>query len=373
MPRRARRARRLFPEPPRPYTRRVERFAILTGSPGAIPDAVAAALGRAGLSVRHAPIAPDGRPRLEIDARGAEAVVHLGVRTPRDLDERSRARIEAAAAGAVAALAREAGARRLVHVSTAAVYGTPRNLPCREGELKAPRTALERIRWRAEQASWAEFRRGAPLTVLRPTILYGPGLTGGPVRALTFFALLGGRQRIPIIRRGPVAHLVHVEDLARAVVHVVQHPDDRDVVGRAFNVGDEAPLPLAEHLAVALAALGFTPGRVLPTLPRLTAALLWLVRHVPDRALLGPVNGRLERAWRRLAARTGATEARAPRVEREAIHWMSADHYYDTSRLAALGFQALHPLSTEAIPETIRALAAGRFLPSSRPGALPAW
>ena len=43
-------------------------------------------------------------------------------------------------------------ARRLVHVSTVAVYGTPRNLPCREGELKAPRTAYERIRWRAEQA-----------------------------------------------------------------------------------------------------------------------------------------------------------------------------------------------------------------------------
>ena len=301
-------------------------------------------------------------------------MIHLGVRTPRDLDERSRAEAEAAAAGAAAALAREAGAPRLVHVSTAAVYGTPRNLPCREGELKAPRTALERIRWRAEQASWAEFRRGAPLTVLRPTILYGPTLTGGAVRALTFFALLvQGRRRVPIIRRGPVAHLVHLEDLARAVVHVVQHPDGRDVIGRAFNVGDEAPLPLAEHLACALAALGFAPGRVLPTLPRLMASLLWLVRHVPDRALLGPVNRRLEQAWRRLAGRTGATEALAPRVEREAIHWMSADHYYDTSRLAALGFRPLYPVSTEAIPATIQALAARRFLPGSGARALPAW
>ena len=351
----------------------MERLAILTGSSGAVPDAVAAALGRAGFSVRHAPIGADGRPRLEVDARGAAAVVHLGLRTPRDLDERSRAEAEAAAAGAAAALARAAGAPRLVHVSTAAVYGTPRNLPCREGELKAPRTALERIRWRAEQASWAEFRRGAPLTVLRPTILYGPTLTGGAVRALTFFTLLQqGRRRIPIIRRGPVAHLVHLDDLARAVVHVVEHPDDSAVVGRAFNVGDEAPLPLAEHLAVALAALGFKPGRVLPTLPRLTAALLWLVRHVPDRALLGPVNGRLERAWRRLATRSGATEALAPRVEREAIHWMSADHYYDTTRLAALGFRPLHPVSTDAIPATIQALAAHRFLPGSGTPLLPA-
>ncbi|WP_242344052.1 NAD-dependent epimerase/dehydratase family protein [Anaeromyxobacter terrae] len=351
----------------------MERLAILTGSAGAVPDAVAAALGRAGFSVRHAPIGADGRPRLEVDARGVEAVVHLGVRTPRDLDERARADAEAAAASAAAALAREAGARRLVHVSTAAVYGRPRNLPCREGELKAPRTALERIRWRAEQASWAEFRRGAPLTVLRPTILYGPTLTGGPVRALTFFALLDpGNRRIPIIRRGPVAHLVHLDDLARAVVHVVQHPDDGDVVGRAFNVGDEAPLPLAEHLSAALAALGYEPGRLLPALPRLTASLLWLVQHVPDRALLGPMNRRLERAWRTLAGRNGATAALAPRVEREALHWMTADHYYDTARLAALGFRSLHPVSTEAIPATIQALAARRFLPGSGTGALPA-
>jgi hypothetical protein len=85
------------------------------------------------------------------------------------------------------------------------------------------------------------------------------------------------------------------------------------------------------------------------------------------------VNRRLEQAWRRLASRTGATEALSPRVEREAIHWMSTDHYYDTSRLAALGFRPLHPVSTEAIPATIEALAARRFLPGSATRALPVW
>ena len=133
--------------------------------------------------------------------------------------------------------------------------------------------------------------------MLRPTILYGPTLRGGPVRALSLVALLSQRRRrVPILRRGPVAHLVHLDDLARAVAHVVKHPDDRAVVGRAFNVGDDAPLPLAEHLDTALTALGYRPGRILPTLPRLGAALLWLVRHVPDRALLGPLNRRLGEA-----------------------------------------------------------------------------
>jgi nucleoside-diphosphate-sugar epimerase len=352
----------------------VPRLAVLAGSPGAVPDAIEAALRLAGWQVRRAPVGADGRLRAAVDVRGAEAVVHSGLRTPRDLDEGSRTLAETAAAAGAAALAQEAGARRLVHVSSVAVYGRPRNLPCREGELKAPRTAVERIRWQAEQASWAAFRRGAPLTVLRPTIPYGPTLRGGAVRALAFVALVnGGRRRVPILARGPVAHLVHVDDVARAVVHVVEHPDDRAVVGRAFNVGDEAPLPLAEHLAAALGALGYAPGRILPALPRLTGALLWLVRHVPDRALLGPINGALTRGWRKLLSRTGTSGTLLPRIDREALHWMTADHYYDTGRLHAIGWRPLHPVSTEGLPETIRALVVNGAFPGSGAAALPSW
>jgi hypothetical protein len=122
---------------------------------------------------------------------------------------------------------------------------------------------------------------------------------------------------------------------------------------------------LVEHLASALISLGYEPGRILPTWPRLTQALLWLVRHVPDRALLAAINRRLARAWDRLAARTGVSAALAPRIDREALHWMSTDHYYDTARLAALGWRPLHPVATAAFPETIRALVAGQLLPGS--------
>ena len=348
--------------------------ALLTGTPGAVLEAVAAALTAAGFAPRHVPMGSDGSVRLEIAPVRVAAVIHLGLRTPRELDERLRGDAEATAAAGAAELARASGARRLVHVSTVSVYGQPRNLPCREGELKAPRTAHERIRWRAEQASWAAFRRGAPLTVLRPTILYGPTLRGGPVRVLSLVALFNqGKRRVPILRRGPVAHLVHVDDLARAVAHVASHPDDRAVVGRAFNVGDDAPLPLAEHLDAALSALGYEPGRILPAAPRLGAALLWLFRHVPDRALLDPINRRLAARWTALAGRVGASAAAAPRIDREALHWMSADHYYDTSRLCGIGWRPIHPVSTGPVRETIRALVAHGFLPGSGANALPAW
>jgi nucleoside-diphosphate-sugar epimerase len=331
---------------------------------------VAAELGRSGWASLAVTVRADGI--LPPAPRRADAVIHLGLRTPGDLDEAHRIEVEAGAAAAAARLARQVGARRLVHLSSTAVYGRPRNLPCREGELKAPRTVSERIRWQAERASWQAFRHGAPLTVLRPALLYGPSLRGGPVRALALVALFNQRStRVPIIRRGPVAHLCHLEDLARAAVLVASHPDDEAVVGRAFNVADEAPLPLAELLDAALSALGYQPGRVLPTWPRITASVLWLLRHVPDRVLLVPLNRRLVSGWRRFARDRSGTLV--PRIDREALHWLSADHYYDTGRLAALGFRTRHPVATEVMPETIRSLVAARLLPGLGNSAFPTW
>jgi 2-alkyl-3-oxoalkanoate reductase len=51
---------------------------------------------------------------------------------------------------------------------------------------------------------------------------------------------------------------------------------------------------------------------------------------------------------------------------------MAADHYYDTSRLERIGWRPLHPVSTPAVVETIRALLANGLLPGTGTGALPA-
>lgn len=343
------------------------RTALITGSPGAREAAIGKELAARGWEVRRAAPGADASA-LAAAARGAEVVIHVGVRTPRDESALSRAAAEARAAAAAALAAREAGARRFLLCSTAAVYGRPRHLPCAEGELKRPRTASERARWDAERAAWRAHRDGTPLVVLRPVVTYGPGLRGGAIRVLTLLALVHQRRRtVPILRRGPVAHLVHLADVARAAAHLAEHPDDRDVVGRAFNVGDDAPLPLAEHLAAALGALGYEAGRYLPWSPRLAAALLWLVRHLPDRLLFEPANRRLADAWRRYAAAAGATGALAPRVDREALHWMAADHYYDTARLASLGWRPTYPSSGDGLAETVRTLLQLRMLP---PGAV---
>ncbi|HTP26962.1 MAG TPA: NAD(P)-dependent oxidoreductase [Anaeromyxobacteraceae bacterium] len=339
-------------------------MALITGSPGGRQEVLASELTAAGWQVRKLAFEGLRLPDVLAAARGADAVLHVGMRTKNELSPQARADIEAAAAYAAGRAALEAGARRFVLVSTTSVYGRPRNLPCEEGEMKAPRTSGERAHWRAEQAAWLAFRQGAPLTVLRPALLYGPSARGGVIRALSLIALFNqGRRRVPILRRGPVTHLLHMQDLGRAALHVVEYPDDRAVVGRAFNVADDAPLPLAEHLVAALSAMGYKVGRVFPYSPRLTALLLWLVRNVPDRILVDPANRWLARAWEQLTARLGTSPVLGPRIDRESLLWMSADHYYDTRRLAELGWRPMFPISTVALPETVRALLASRLLP----------
>jgi hypothetical protein len=108
-------------------------------------------------------------------------------------------------------------------------------------------------------------------------------------------------------------------------------------------------------------------------MPHVAGTFLWLFRHVPDRALLEPLNRRLAARWAALTAGTRAAAAAAPRIDREALHWLAADHYYDTSRLHALGWRPLHPVSTGPVGDTIRALLAQGFLPPSGARALPAW
>ena len=69
-------------------------------------------------------------------------------------------------------------------------------------------------------------------------------------------------------------------------------------------------------------ALGYQAGRYLPYSPRLTATLLWLVRHLPDRVLFEPANRWLAEAWRRYTESAGASPALAPRIA-AAADWIA--------------------------------------------------
>ena len=290
----------------------------------------------------------DGRPRLEVAAarrrggvpprRAHAARARRAARAPRPRrpppapPRRSRAR-----------RARRASSTSPPPRST----GRPRNLPCREGELKAPRTGAERIRWRAEQASWAEFRRGAPLTVLRPTIVYGPTLRRrrGP-RALALRALQPGPPpdshhparagRPPRAPAGPRPR------------RRPRRPSTRTTTRWSAAPSTWATTPRCRSRSTspaALDAMGYRPGASCPYSPRLTARapLARAQRPGPVRCSDPSTGG-----WRRRGASSrpgaGRERALAPRVDRECDPLDGRRPLLRHPRLAALGWP-LHRLT----------------------------
>jgi len=161
---------------------------------------------------------------LERAAAGREAVVHLvGIiaeKGDQTFDRMHREAVENAIAAA-----RQAGVRRLLHMSA---MGVSDDSPSEYGRTKA---AGERV-VRASGLDW---------TIFRPSIIFGPG--DG------FVTLLAGLIRgnpgfIPVIGPGTTRFMpVSVYDVARVYADALEKPE---TIGKAFEVGGPETFTLDE-------------------------------------------------------------------------------------------------------------------------------
>ncbi len=248
---------------------------FLTGGTGFVGRAVAGALVRHGHRVRCL-VRPGSDPRLPREAgvepvsgdvtspsglagaaRGVDAVVHLvGIVREHPARGVTFERLHTQATEHVLAAAREAGARRILHMSAL-------------GTRHDARSRYHRTKWAAEQAV-----RGGGLdwTIFRPSVIFGPGdgfvtLLARLVRWFPVVPVIGDGQN----RFQPVA----VADVAEGFARALEQPA---AAGQAFEVGG----PRAYTFDEVLDAIGTALGR----------------RHVPKLhhpvALMAPVVSVLE-------------------------------------------------------------------------------
>jgi nucleoside-diphosphate-sugar epimerase len=161
----------------------------------------------------------------------------------------------------LAEAAHAAGAKRFVHLSSFVVFGVPSppemddDSPYGSGSDPYTRTKIE-----GEKTVLAFHRdTGAPVVVLRPTVVYGPGSTWleepkAMMKRGRFFLIGAGRG---------TCHPCYVENLCDALLLAAEHPR---AVGRAFLVCDDQPISFSDYFA-ALASLAGTPPprRSIPT------------------------------------------------------------------------------------------------------------
>jgi nucleoside-diphosphate-sugar epimerase len=233
-------------------------FAV-TGSTTPLGARVVAALGEDDVVV----LATDGP--AELDA--ARCLVSLAVGPCPSPEPGGEARRLAGLRRALAA-AGAAGVLRVVHLSSAVVYGAaPDNaVPLTEA---APVRPDRRFAWGVELAEaerlvaeWRDGGAGRAATVLRPALVLAPGEDGGLVRAL------GGLSGARTAGDSRPVQFVHVEDVAAAVVACATAAEPFD---GPLNVAPDGWLSDAEAAALS--------GVVLPP-PAVPARLVPLVRRL---------------------------------------------------------------------------------------------
>jgi uncharacterized protein YbjT (DUF2867 family) len=136
-------------------------------------------------------------------ATGADAVIHVA-----GLINGPKAAFEAVNVTGTAAMidaARKAGVRRFIHISS---------LAAREPQL----SDYGRSKARSERLVAAS---GLDWTIIRPPVIYGPG----DRETLELFKL-ARRGFVPLPPTGAVS-LIHVEDLCRLILTVIDEPDTR--------------------------------------------------------------------------------------------------------------------------------------------------
>ncbi|MFE0644380.1 NAD-dependent epimerase/dehydratase family protein [Streptomyces sp. NPDC058877] len=185
---------------------------------------------------------------------GADVLLHLAALI--DADEARCAAVNVRGTAALMDEARRAGVGRVVHLSTAAVYGLgPHRGISVDGITPAPGSVASRTRLAGESHALA-----AGATVLRPGLVVGPG------DRWVVPALAELLHAVPALWNGgrAVLSLVEVRDLARLVSRLAL--TDAPTGGRAWHASHPEPVRAAD-LVRALAHQGIVsspPWRELP-------------------------------------------------------------------------------------------------------------
>lgn len=268
----------------------VERVLALDSAELSVPAGVAAGV----VDVRD--------PAIGDRLVGADVLVHLVIGDDPHLSDAAMHDRNVAGTRMAVDAAVEAGARRIVVVTAASVYGATadNDVPLTESSPRRAPIDAPGARHVAEVEDWLWERAttlppDTTLTVLRPATIVG-GDAVGPVHALV------GMPRLPIVSgHRPPVQVVHIDDLVAAIVLAASE----DLPG-AYNVAAPGWVSVAETAAV---------------LGRRTIS-------VPEEVARGIADA----VWR-----SGATAGRGSRVDYLMHPWV-----VDVRRLEAAGWSPDH-------------------------------
>lgn len=168
---------------------------------------------------------------------GVDWVVHAGALVDTKGSWESFAEANIRGTRRVIRAAHTAGVQRIVHISSLSVYAVPRGgvTITEESPYESESSArghYSRSKLAADRLALSEAAHGAPVVVLRPGLLYGPGKR--PPLARQSFIVAG--VRLILASPNYTLPMTYVDNVADAVLLALTCTD---AVGQAFTVVDE--------------------------------------------------------------------------------------------------------------------------------------
>lgn len=347
---------------------------LVTGAGGTIGRYVVALADAAGYEViatdrrRHGVAAPV-RGRVQIadlrspDAcaelvRGCDAVIHTAAELSVDASPQALTAVNATAVSLLYEASVRAGVSHFLHVSTASLYAAPAGpVPLNEEAPLAPRGAYTQSKFAAELYLRSQDQR-CKWTILRPAPLYGRRgrhfaaslLVAAPMLKALF-------PRVPHWGGGPLATMVHAEDVARALVFLIGR---EDAFGHVFNVSDGDVLSLGDRVSITLDAYGVTRSSTLRPSKRI---LQWFGDALARDRTYRTADRLAVLLWGLITTRHGLKPALRPRLDRESIPLLYDDMVVDASKLRALGWTPRFNSFDEAWADVLRWYQAEGWVP----------
>lgn len=244
---------------------------LVTGANGLIGRALCSVLDQAGIQLIRAvrsSTTPWQVPVGDIHERtawdpvlqaGLDVVVHLAAQVPAEgppVADRPGQFYTVNTLGTVN-LARQCaqhGVKRFVFVSTAKVMGEGQDQPYRADDSAVPNDGYAISKWEAEQALWhIASETGMQVVVLRPPLVYGPGVKGNFLRLLQ---IVDGRRPLPLGCIQNRRSLVYVGNLVSAIEFCLSNPG---AAGHTFMISDGEDVSTPELVRRIATALGRRP------------------------------------------------------------------------------------------------------------------
>lgn len=210
---------------------------------------------------------------------GADMVIHTAAALPLNTPEEIYS-TEVTGTRLVLQTAQALGVKRMVHISSTAVYGVPDHHPLYETDPMIGVGPYGKAKIQAEAACQEMRDKGMIVPVLRPKSFVGPERLG--VFAI-FYEWASEGKNFPMIGNGNNRYqLLDVEDLCRAIESCMTLPEDQ--INTTFNIAATEFTTMKKDYQAVLDEAGF--GKRIVTFP---AGPVILVLRILDSLKLSPL------------------------------------------------------------------------------------